>query len=96
MAMSDHPRDLRAHTSLSGRAALSRSQAECIECIIEDLSQQARVRFSDSQTLTERFDLFLGSSSKPYRVRTIWRRANTAGVQFLEPRPAAPEVVPGD
>ena len=94
--MSDHPRPLRAHTSISGLAVLSRSSSECVACIVEDLSPAgARVTFSDVHALPERFDLYLGPNSKLHRVRTIWRGGNTVGVQFLEPRADAPEVMPG-
>ena len=94
--MSDHPRPLRARTSISGLAALSRSSAECVACVVEDLSAEgARVTFPDVHALPQRFDLFLGPNPKPHQVRTIWRGGNAAGVQFLEPRAAAPEVVLG-
>ena len=94
--MNAHPRALRAHTRISGRAALSRSSPGCIECVVEDLSAEgARVTFSVVYTLPKRFDLFLGQSPKPYRVRTVWQDGDTAGVQFLEPRADAPEVMPG-
>ena len=94
--MNAHPRALRAHTSISGLVAFSRSSSECVACVVEDLSAEgARVTFSVAHMLPKRFDLFLGSSRKPHRVRTIWQGGNTAGVQFLETRADAPEVMPG-
>ena len=51
--------------------------------------------FSEGATIPKRFDLFIGQDSQPHRALTIWRKANVAGVRFLEARPNAPEVLPG-
>ena len=51
--------------------------------------------FSEGATIPKRFDLFIGQDTRAHRALTIWRKANVAGVRFLEARPNAPGVWPG-
>ena len=65
-------------------------------CPVQNLSPVgACVVFSEGATIPKRFVLFIGQDSQPHRALTIWRKANVAGVRFLEARPNAPGVWPG-
>ena len=80
---------------IPGSAALNPTSTARTSCLVLDLSAEgARVTFLESFRLPPQFYLFIGSSHKPHRVRTISQSANTANVQFLETR-VAPEVMPG-
>jgi len=48
--------------------------------------------FSETRTVPQEFDLSVHKNERTYRAKVIWRRADEAGVAFLEPRPQAAPV----
>jgi hypothetical protein len=97
--MNEHRLAARAQTRLTGRV-LERSALAEEPCFVQNLSPVgACVVFSEG-TIPRRFDLFIGHDGRAHRALTIWRKANVAGVRFLEARPNearpnAPEVLLG-
>jgi hypothetical protein len=93
--MEEHRITARARTRLTGRAWERSALSEEL-CLVQNLSPVgACVVFSEGATIPKRFDLFIGQDTRAHRALTIWRKANVAGVRFLEARPNAPEVLPG-
>jgi hypothetical protein len=89
-------RALRARTHLRSLAAVTGGSSQRVECLVEDLSATgARVVFLGGNPMPKHFDLFVGQSRTSDRVVTVWRRGSAVGVQFLESRANAPEVIPG-
>jgi hypothetical protein len=84
----------RARTRLTGRV-LERAALSDEPCLVQNLSSVgASVVFPEGATIPKRFDLFIGHDNQAHHALTIWRKANVAGVRFLEARPNAPKVFP--
>ena len=67
-----------------------------VDCLIRDISEHgARLRFSDSITVPDSFELHIPQKSQTLRVTTRWRHGMDVGVAFADvPRASATSGAP--
>jgi hypothetical protein len=96
--MSDKRSSPRLRSFLKGRVVFNGGQ-NSLDCLIRDMSSTgARLEFSASVTLPDRFDLYLPHRDETCKVHIQWRRGTQIGVAFDQvesapPMPAAPQDV---
>lgn len=74
----------RARTILGGVICFNGRQST-VECSVRNLSTAgARIHFTNTALLPDEFDLAIPRKERTWRVRTIWRAEDTAGVAFFE------------
>jgi hypothetical protein len=66
-----------------------------IDCLIRDLSEHgARLRFSDSISIPDSFELHIPQKNQTLRVAARWRHGMDVGVAFAEGTPAKTDTPP--
>jgi hypothetical protein len=92
--MSERRKELRSRTLLGGVIAFNESRST-LECSVRNLSEQgARIEFTSSALLPDRFDMTVGRKQTTFRASTVWRTQAAAGVRLIDAR--ASGVVPLD
>ena len=95
--MDDNKRNApRLRSFLKGRVIYNGGQTN-LECLIRDISPTgARLEFSASVTLPDRFDLYLPHREETCKAHIQWRRGEQIGVAFdtVESTLSAPAVAP--
>jgi hypothetical protein len=87
--MQDRRKAIRTRTYFGGQIAFNQ-QASVMDCLIRNISAAgARLVFTETRSVPQEFDLSVHKHERSYRAKVIWRRADEAGVAFLEPRPQA-------
>ena len=82
-------RERRVHAQLTIQAKLNQDEPATAICFLQNLSLNgACLSFPDGAPVPEQFDLFLEQGGGGYRVKTMWKQANTVGVRFIELLPA--------
>jgi hypothetical protein len=85
--MQDRRKTIRRRTYLGGQIAFN-GQASLMDCLVRNISGDgAKLVFTQTATVPQEFDLSVHQNERTYRARVVWRRADEAGVAFLEPRP---------
>src|SRR4051794_31830400 len=85
--MQERRKNPRMRTYFGGQIASS-ERRPLMECLVRNISADgARLLFTRLRTVPEEFDLLVHKNERSFRARMIWRRADEAGVAFLEPRP---------
>jgi hypothetical protein len=85
--MQDRRKSTRQRSYFGGQIAFNR-QNSTMDCLVRNISADgARLVFTQTATVPQEFDLSLHRNERTYRAKVIWRRADEAGVAFLEPRP---------
>jgi hypothetical protein len=80
----------RLRSFLKGRVIYNGGQTN-LECLIRDISSTgARLEFSSSVTLPDRFDLYLPHREETCKAHIQWRRGEEIGVAFDTIESAAP------
>ena len=80
----------RLRSFLKGRVIYNGGQTN-LECLIRDISSTgARLEFSSSVTLPDRFDLYLPHREETWKAHIQWRRGEEIGVAFDTIESAAP------
>ncbi|HEX2725512.1 MAG TPA: PilZ domain-containing protein [Beijerinckiaceae bacterium] len=80
----------RLRSFLKGRVIYNGGQTN-LECLIRDISSTgARLEFSSSVTLPDRFDLYLPHREETCKAHIQWRRGEEIGVAFDSIESAAP------
>ena len=96
--MSDKRSSPRLRSFLKGHVVFNGGQSN-LDCLIRDLSSTgARLEFSASVTLPDRFDLYLPHRDETSKVHVQWRRGSQIGIAFdviesAPPMPSAPQDV---
>lgn len=92
--MSEHRRESRQRVFLKGRITFNNG-ASRLDCLVRDLSSSgARLALSETTTLPEVFDLYIGQKDKTYRATLRWRREDGVGITFPEEVAPAPAAAP--
>jgi hypothetical protein len=87
--MQDRRKSIRTRTYFGGQIAFNQ-HASLMDCLIRNISADgAKIVFSETRAVPQEFDLSVHKHERTYRAKVIWRRADEAGVAFLEPRPQA-------
>ena len=82
--MNERRKVRRARTILGGVIAFNGRQST-VECSVRNLSTAgARIHFINTALLPDEFDLTISRKQLTWRVRTIWRGEDTAGVAFFK------------
>ncbi len=85
--MQDRRKTTRRRTYFGGQIAFNR-QSSLMDCLVRNISAEgARLVFTQTATVPQEFDLSMPQNARTFRAKVIWRRAEEAGVLFLEPRP---------
>lgn len=73
----------RSRTLLGGVIAFN-NRASTMDCQVRNLSAGgAKVTFSNTAVVPDRFDLKIARKERSFRARMIWRAPDEAGVAFL-------------
>ena len=84
--MQDRRKTTRRRTYIGGQIAFNR-RSSLMDCLVRNISAEgAKLVFTQTATVPQEFDLSL-HQERVFRARVVWRRADEAGVAFLEPRP---------
>ena len=90
--MQDRRQTTRTRTYFGGQIAFNQRMS-VMDCLVRNISAEgAKLVFSETRTVPQEFDLSVHKNERTYRAKVIWRRADEAGVAFLEPRPQAAPV----
>ena len=90
--MQDRRKTTRMRTYFGGQIAFNQRMS-VMDCLVRNISAEgAKLVFSETLTVPQEFDLSVHKNERTYRAKVIWRRADEAGVAFLEPRPQAAPV----
>lgn len=90
--MQDRRKSPRQRSYFGGQIAFNR-RSSLMDCLVRNISGDgARLVFTQTAAVPQEFDLSLHRNERTYRARVVWRRADEAGVVFLEPRPQAAPV----
>jgi hypothetical protein len=90
--MQDRRKTTRRRTYFGGQIAFNR-QSSLMDCLVRNISAEgARLVFTQTATVPQEFDLSMLQNARTFRAKVIWRRAEEAGVLFLEPRPESAPV----
>jgi hypothetical protein len=82
--MSERRTNLRTRTFLGGVISFDKRRAT-LDCTVRNLAQRgARLEFTNTAILPDQFDLTIARKEASYRVRTVWRGEDTAGVVFID------------
>ena len=74
----------RKRSFFGGVIAFNR-RSSTMDCLVRNLSAEgAKVVFTNTVTVPDEFDLTIRQKERTVRVRMIWRRADEAGVIFLD------------
>ena len=85
--MQDRRRSTRNRTYIGGQIAFNQ-RSSLMDCLVRNISAEgAKLVFAQTATVPQEFDLSVLSNERTFRARVVWRRADEAGVAFLEPRP---------
>jgi hypothetical protein len=92
--MNERRKTPRARTILGGVISFNKRRST-LDCNVRNLSVHgARVEFTNTAILPDEFDLTIARKEATFRVRTVWRSEDTAGVVFIDDR--ASDVIPLD
>jgi len=84
--MSERRKELRSRTLLGGVISFNKRRST-LECSVRNLSEKgARLEFTNTSLLPDTFDLTVVRKEATYRVNTVRRTQNAAGVQFVDAR----------
>lgn len=82
--MSERRTSLRARTILGGVISFNKRRST-LDCAVRNFSERgARLEFTNTAILPDQFDLTIARKDVTYRVRTVWRGEDTAGVVFID------------
>ncbi len=85
--MQDRRKTIRRRTYLGGQIAFNQ-RSSLMDCLVRNISGNgAKLVFTNTGAVPQEFDLSVHQTARTFRARIIWRRAEEAGVAFLEPRP---------
>jgi PilZ domain len=74
----------RSRTYLGGVIAFNK-RASTMDCHVRNFSPAgAKVALANSTVIPDQFDLTIARKERSFRVRTVWRGINEAGVVFLD------------
>ena len=86
--MQDRRRSTRRRSYIGGQIAFNQ-RSSLMDCLVRNISGGgAKLVFTNTVTVPQEFDLSM-QNARTYRAKVIWRRADEAGVAFLEPRPSS-------
>ena len=84
--MQDRRKTTRNRTYLGAQIAFNRQSS--MDCLVRNISADgAKLAFANTGTVPQEFALSVPQNERTFRARIIWRKAEEAGVAFLEPRP---------
>jgi hypothetical protein len=90
--MQDRRKNARQRTYLGAQISFNR-RSSIMDCIVRNISGEgAKLAFTNTCGVPQEFDLSVPQNARTFRARVIWRRADEAGVAFLEPRPQSAPV----
>lgn len=90
--MQDRRKTTRRRTYFGGQIAFN-GQASLMDCLVRNISAEgAKLAFTETRAVPQEFDLSVHKNERTYRAKVIWRKADEAGVAFLEPRPQSAPV----
>jgi hypothetical protein len=79
----------RGRTYLGGKIVFN-DRYSSMDCLIRDMSPNgAKVIFTNTVGVPDEFDLEIKKTCETRRIRVVWRRADEAGVMFLDQQPKA-------
>ena len=85
--MHDRRKTPRHRTYMGGQIAFNR-QSSVMDVVVRNISGGgAKLALANTGTVPQEFDLSMHQNARTFRARVIWRRADEAGVAFLEPHP---------
>lgn len=85
--MQDRRKNPRQRTYLGAQIAYNQ-RSSLMDCVVRNISGEgAKLAFTNTGAVPQEFDLSVPQNARTFRARVIWRRAEEAGVAFLEPRP---------
>jgi hypothetical protein len=88
MRMSEHRQSTRQKSFLRGCIYFN-DRRTVIDCLVRDVSDHgARLRFSDSISIPDSFELHIPQKNQTLRVTARWRHGMDVGVSFTDARPA--------
>ena len=86
--MQDRRKSTRRRSYIGGQIAFNQ-RSSLMDCLVRNISGGgAKLVFTNTVTVPQEFDLSM-QNARTFRARVIWRRADEAGVAFLEPRPSS-------
>lgn len=86
--MQERRSEQRGRTYLGGRVAFN-NRWSTVNCLIRNMSAHgAMIEFSDPVVLPGDFELTLYPKGSSLSARVVWRDATTAGIEFLDSKPA--------
>jgi hypothetical protein len=81
--MQERRKNIRSRTYFGGVLAFNK-RSSTMNCIVRNFSPEgARIAFNTAVTIPDEFDLEIRRNERAFRVRTIWRRGDEAGVAFI-------------
>jgi hypothetical protein len=82
--MQERRKTIRNRTYFGGVLAFNK-RSSTMDCIVRNFSPEgARIAFNTAVTIPDEFDLEIRQKERAFRARLIWRRAEEAGVAFLD------------
>jgi PilZ domain len=82
--MQERRQEVRERTFYGGEIAFNK-RASSMGCLVRNLSSQgAMLALADTATIPDKFDLNIERKARSFRARTVWRRMDEAGVEFVE------------
>jgi PilZ domain len=85
--MHERRKTTRNRSYFGGQIAFN-GQRSLMDCLVRNISGEgAKLVFTQTATVPQEFDLSVHSKERTFRARVVWRKADEAGVAFLEPRP---------
>ena len=90
--MQDRRGSTRNRTYIGGQIAFNQ-RSSLMDCLVRNISGGgAKLAFTNTVTVPQEFELSMHQTARTFRAKVIWRRADEAGVVFLEPRPSSAPV----
>jgi hypothetical protein len=87
--MQDRRKTTRSRTYIGGQIAFNQ-RSSLMDCLVRNISAGgAKLAFTNTGAVPQEFDVTMPRMARTFRARVVWRRAEEAGVTFLEPRPHA-------
>ena len=82
--MQERRQEVRERTFFGGTIAFNQ-RASSMGCLVRNLtSQGAMLALANSAAIPDKFDLNIDRKARSFRARTVWRRMDEAGVEFVE------------
>ena len=90
--MQDRRKTVRTRTYFGGQIAFNQ-RSSLMDCLVRNISGAgAKLEFTHTVTVPQVFDLAIPKNDRTLRAKVIWRRADEAGVAFLEDRSDSPPI----